>query len=614
MKFCAPTGDDCFRVRCCTSASDYCYQQREPNRTAFIARCLPYGTCSGDECTILNPVMPYMTCIFETQRLPCHYVYRNTEAQQTGLGMYNGAASGSAITMLIELDLAQFIGGAFASAGSTHEVGMGPNRTAWITQQNSDVISSLEIDRAATCVEDVFRVSAHPLGAEAGAAPLGVHQMIWSGFSSTTRQWTDSSHSGAEPIAFMTLEFNNSVGVYNYETHELLRVIEIPLSCDGGATGGASGNVTSGLIPILPVDGVSRSCTAGVGGWDCFSCIDRGGTPDHPSFTSNCSRGTRPHMLAQDKHGGIWVALKTGALARLRLTHWSAPPDWFIQDLGVGALPFYVQAATGGDAIWVNSVTANNMFFVEDPQAEHPRVTRVPLQHELGFGVGPPESYTTLLSCPPQTSAHVEDSNARPGGFVVLPDGGIVATLYQRAGAVVSVTRPTDDVDAACAIREDYYPGARLFVARGCWRQHNIVPFSTAGDAASINAAPEALLHIATNPLVNSSNVTDLWLVGSSNDFARRQWGLRAEPLQQDVLYRLQGVDLAHLPPILPWAQALAAPTQGSWLHRVLFFDEGVVLATELLSDRLLAVLTDPAAFAFTRPDSEALCRARRRL
>ena len=62
-------------------------------------------------------------------------------------------------------------------------------------------------------------------------------------------------------------------------------------------------------------------------------------------------------MLAQDSHGGIWVALKTGALARLRLAHWSAPAEWFIQDLGVGALPFYVQvrhwcqpllAVTGG--------------------------------------------------------------------------------------------------------------------------------------------------------------------------------------------------------------------------------------------------------------------------
>ena len=80
--------------------------------------------------------------------------------------------------------------------------------------------------------------------------------------------------------------------------------------------------------------------------------------------------------------------------------------------------------------------------------------------------------------------------------------------LRQRAGAVVSVSRPTDDVTAECAILQDYYPGARLHVARGCWRQHNIVPFSTEGDAASINAAPEALLHIATPPLLNSSDAT----------------------------------------------------------------------------------------------------------
>ena len=58
----------------------------------------------------------------------------------------------------------------------------------------------------------------------------------------------------------------------------------------------------------------------------------------------------------------------------------------------MGALPFYVQTSHDGKTVWANSVTANNMFVVDDPTTTIPRVARVPLQHELGFGVGPPET------------------------------------------------------------------------------------------------------------------------------------------------------------------------------------------------------------------------------
>ena len=49
----------------------------------------------------------------------------------------------------------------------------------------------------------------------------------------------------------------------------------------------------------------------------------------------------------------------------------------------------------------------------------------------------------------------------------------------------------------------------------------------------------------------------------------------------------------------MAWRQTLLAPSQGSWLHRVLYVDEGLALATELRSDRLLVV--DEGAFAFAR-------------
>ena len=75
---------------------------------------------------------------------------------------------------------------------------------------------------------------------------------------------------------------------------------------------------------------------------------------------------------------------------------------------------------------------------------------------------------------------------------------------------------------------------------------------------------------------------------------------MRPPPLQPDVLLRAVDVDLAHLGAAVAWRQTLLAPSQGSWIHRVLYVDEGVALATELRSDRLLMVV-DEGAFAFAR-------------
>eukprot|EP00966_Prymnesium_polylepis_P218564 5059042-Prymnesium_polylepis.1 len=302
--FCARSGEGCFSQRCCVSAGEYCYQQL--NGSGFTASCMAYGSC-GSDCTIVNPVMPYLTCIFESERIPCQYVYRDVHVT-AGKGMYSGTAGESATTVLMELDIAKFGGGAFPTPGSTHEVALGPNGTAWLTQQNSDVISTLSIDRAAGCIEDVFSVVTHPLQpASEGGRALGVHQIIWPRYAHT-----------AEPIAFLTLEFNNSIGVYNYETHQLLRLIEVPLECPR----------RTGIAIVTNASGAAGlSCGGGSAGWDCYSCIDRGVAPAHPSFTTNCSMGARPHMLAEAADGSIWVALKTGALARLRLSHWSAEPQ-----------------------------------------------------------------------------------------------------------------------------------------------------------------------------------------------------------------------------------------------------------------------------------------------
>ena len=96
------------------------------------------------------------------------------------------------------------------------------------------------------------------------------------------------------------LEYNNSVGIYNWKTHTLLRTIEIPLDCSHAGQ------------PFQGGTCVGRSW--GTSNYVCQSCIDSPGAhPTHPTFSRGCPTGTRPHALAEDSDGNVWVALKSGA-------------------------------------------------------------------------------------------------------------------------------------------------------------------------------------------------------------------------------------------------------------------------------------------------------------
>ena len=140
-------------------------------------------------------------------------------------------------------------------------------------------------------------------------------------------------------------------------------------------------------------------------------------------------------------------------------------------------------------------------------------------------------------------------------------------------------------------------------MAAGCWAAHALVP---PGPREWLSGSNAAILHLATRPLRDGSTVVPtLWLAASSNDFAgggghAAAAGVRPPPLQPDVLLRAADVDLAALGDAVAWRQTLLAPSQGSWIHRVLYVDEGLALATELRSDRLLVVV-DEGAFAFAR-------------
>ena len=108
--------------------------------------------------------------------------------------------------------------------------------------------------------------------------------------------------------------------------------------------------------------------------------------------TSRCVIGASRYWRLLAVTGGCWPIQLLGALRRhcepnilvitpwYDLTPWSYPPDTPsrppyptpLDDLNPNTAP--AQVGHGGDTIWVNSVTANNMFFVLDPQVALPLI------------------------------------------------------------------------------------------------------------------------------------------------------------------------------------------------------------------------------------------------
>ena len=542
---------------------EHCLQSRNAATATYDATC----RFSNSTLTPLGLDAPFATCVYQSPKIPCQYVALDPTTAST-----LGDAPTGASTVVLEIDL-----GAFTTPSSTHELGLAPDGTIYATQQASDVVTSITLDRASPTADGAFSLRSIPLVVNTNGTwtpadgRLGVHALLW-----------PRDPSALPPnAAYATLEAANAVGIVDLSTGRVLRSVAVPLACAAAAQ-----------PPLATAEGTCRGGAKPADGWRCYSCADA-------STTSNCSAGARPHTLAEDSAGNIWVTLKTGALARLRPLTANGPPEWWIQGLGVGSRPFYVATDADGASVWVNSVTSVNLFHVGDPTADSPTVVRVPLEHERGFGFGPPVSLSDLLHCPPDG----DDDGPRPASFVVLPHGaGVVAALYQKVGVLVSAHAPgTAD---GCAAQPDPYASAALVgVAAGCWAAHALVPPGPREWSSGSNAA---ILHLATRPLRDGSTVVPtLWLAASSNDFAgggghAAAAGVRPPPLQPDVLLRAADVDLAHLGDAVAWRQTLLAPSQGSWIHRVLYVDEGVALATELRSDRVLVVV-DEGAFAFAR-------------
>ena len=87
----------------------------------------------------------------------------------------------------------------------------------------------------------------------------------------------------------------------------------------------------------------------------------------------------------------------------------------------------------------------------------------------------------------------------------------------------------------------------------------------------------------------------------------RSNGDLTVAPLQADQLYGLPLRYLLNataeavnaLPAVSTYTHVVAAPTQSSWIHRLLTYDHSLTLGTELLTDRVLVVISHVEEWIF---------------
>jgi hypothetical protein len=325
-------------------------------------------------------------------------------------------------------------------------------------------------------------------------------------------------------VAFIALEFANQIGVFNLTTHAIDVFHDVPLQC------------------------LDDTCDSSPGHeWVCFSCDNEWTDPgigkkiSSPQHTSiGCPHGAHPHMLTEDAVGNLWVSLKSGGIARLTKPA-TTGGRWFVHPIPVGSLSFYI--ASGGGHVWLNAINGNAIYHVADPDDALPRVTRIELGETSVTSYVRSES-----SC--ETLPSITEQGVRPGAFYVLENGDCVIAAYQRGGIIIRISSATNTVQRV--------------------RLVSTVPLQVAS------------LHLDARKRGNSS-VHDVVLMASAQDF---QSGIGS--MQSDILMTTSFDESEPFPSEMTIARHFGGSVQNQWFHRVAILPEGVIVATCLLTDRLL--------------------------
>jgi len=552
-------------LRCCLSEQDACVQDIMSDFTVESPTCKPYDRDEGcgPDCVLAPRPGQEQGCNFYSHKIPCEYLDTNWRMPD------------EPYTKVLELDISSHTGHEPVNPGSSHEMSRAPDETVWISNQESDLITVMTVNADATPFEDAFSMTAHPImkpDNKPASGYYGLHAIVWPKF-----------YKGSDPIVYLVFEYNNSVGIYNWKTHTLLRTVEIPLGCSH------EGEAFQG--------GTCRSKSWADNAYECNSCMDPPGTQlSHPSFTATCPTGTRPHALAEDSDGNLWIALKTGALARLKLNgDWSGPADWFLQNLGRGSLPFFVGASPSGHSIWANSISYHELFNVYSPTDDVPTVALISLDNPLLYTDGKlTPTASADNSCP---SASIMHAGPRPAGLVVLPSGAAVVTLYNSVGALVTAMNPVSSRGQSFGCQS--FQDKLLEVWTKCIDIHH---FTVPEEEKAVPGAyhTPAFLHITANVEKETDHeVTTLWLLGSANDFESAPTGHVGEVVgstapQPDELYMVT-MDENSFGSNIVWKRRYAAPTQTGWLHRMLLYPTRnggeILFATQLKADQIMAVI-----------------------
>uniref|UniRef100_A0A0G4H658 Uncharacterized protein n=1 Tax=Chromera velia CCMP2878 TaxID=1169474 RepID=A0A0G4H658_9ALVE len=455
--------------------------------------------------------------------------------------------------LVFEIELNDALKSFFPHSSSTHEPKTDPDGNLWVTQQNSDVlmkVNNLALARGLlnTTTAD-FR--SFPLSLNTSG---GLHQLHF-----PEKPKTDG-------LAYATLEFWNNtgaIGVWNWK---------------------ADSPVISSIIPV----------PLALGNWTCTDFTAERG--------AGCPTGAHPHTLTEDSEGNLWITLKNaGAIARLRnpaLYDPLDPSSWLVfqipqrtDRLGApGPLTFYIDQSKDKHYIWFNSITTSTVGVVKNPTAPSPVFNMIPL--DTGFAAWV------------SSRSRGERDNAHPGGLKALRDGRCLVPLYNKMGAIAIVQPPEES--EKIFLQTEGGNSAQPF---------EIVEMD--GDTAekhvkfvNVTSSHDAFLHLQAEEDEAAGTFT-VWLLGSSNDFTGFRNGsteLQREyraPDQGDALVRVRGLNLDSGK--FGEVTRFSAPTQGSWLHRVLLLPAGktfsvegggeivkpVVIATELYSDRILSVVSD---------------------
>jgi hypothetical protein len=243
-----------------------------------------------------------------------------------------------------------------------------------------------------------------------------------------------------------------------------------------------------------------------VTGWKCWDWANGGALQDSdgmPDMTApdkaRCPTGNRPHTMAEDSDGNIWVSLKFGAVARLtNPKHITGdvrdPRNWRIMNAGGEGLEkdiiFYIKGNAKGTAIWANLFKSNQLIYVGRPTDEVPEAKH--------YDIALPSHLADL----PHAGDSAGETGAFPAGISVLDNGDALFTIYRKFGVVGKMS-----VDGDTAL-------------------------------TSIPGSDDAFLHLDFNvdpDADGGDEVVKLWLVASNNAYPIMKTG----PTVQEIFHKV---------------------------------------------------------------------------